>query len=173
MKSFLVISHEFLMQIIFDLPRYRFFNLLKSLFLRLNGACMGKRLDIYPGVWISTGKKLVIGDDVVLAKDVLITTKGGVEIGDRTMIGYGVKIISANHEVPPIGQPISRSGDILEPVIIENDVWIGANSVILPGSRIGQGVVVAAGSVVTKNLLSHGIYGGVPARLIKMRIGAV
>jgi len=133
------------------------------------GASFGKGVVIYPGVWITPGRNLVVEDHVDLAKDVLITTSGGVHIGKRALIGYRSQILSANHSIPPIGQPFPISGDALAKVTIENDVWIGANCVITPGVKVGYGAVVAAGSVVTKDVLPNSIVGGVPAKLIKMR----
>ncbi|HIF58330.1 MAG TPA: acyltransferase [Rhodospirillales bacterium] len=169
MKGFLVVSYEFLMSLVFSLPRYRFFIFIKQLLLKIMGAKFGARVVIYPGVWIAPGRNLVIEDDVDLAKDVLITTSGGVHIGARTLIGYRTQIISSNHSIPPIGEPFPISGDVHAPVKIGCDVWIGANCVITPGVTIGTGAVVAAGSVVTKNVDKYSIVGGVPAKLIKMR----
>ena len=169
LKPFLVVSYEFLMSMLFSLPRYRIFLYLKYSLLRLMGAKIGKGVVIYPGVWIAPGRNLTIGDEVDLAKDVLITTSGGVEIGDRTLIGYRTQILSANHTIPPIGERFPISGDAFGTVKIEADVWIGANCVITAGTTIGTGAVVAAGSVVTKDVPPNAIVGGVPAKLIKMR----
>ncbi len=157
------------MVVLFSLPRYRVFIFLKQSLLRIMGAKFGKGVVIYPGVWISPGRNLIVGDDVDLAKDVLITTSGGVTIGDRTLIGYRSLIISSNHSIPPIGEPFPISGDVHAPVSISKDVWIGANCVITPGVEIGEGAVIAAGSVVTKDVPANAIYGGVPAKLIRMR----
>ena len=168
-KSFFVVSYEALMNFVFALPRYRLFIFLKVSLLRAMGAKIGKNAFIYPGVWIMPGKNLIIGDHVDLAKDVLITTKGGVFIGDRTLIGYRTQILSSNHTIPPIGEPFPVSGDSFASIRIENDVWIGANCVITAGVTIGTGAVVAAGSVVTKDVPSNAIVGGVPAKLIRLR----
>lgn len=168
-KSFLVVSYEFLMGIVFSLPRYRCCITLKEWLLNLQGAKFGKRVSIYPGVWITPGRNLIIGDDVDIAKDVLITTSGGVEIGDRTLIGYRTQIISSNHTIPPAGLPFPISGDEHKKIIIENDVWIGANCVITAGVRIGTGAVIAAGAVVTKDVEPNSIVGGVPAKIIRYR----
>ena len=168
-KSFLVVSYEFLMSSIFSLPRYKFCIWLKILILRPMGAKFGKGVVIYPGVWIAPGRNLVVEDDVDLAKDVLITTSGGVYIGKRVLIGYRTQILSANHSIPPIGEPFPVSGDVLAKVVIQNDVWIGANCIITPGVTIGEGAVIAAGSVVTKDVAPNSIVGGVPAKLIRMR----
>ena len=169
MKNVLVVTFEFLMQIILNLPRYRLFVRVKIFLLELMGADFGARVVIYSGVWIMPGRNLTVGDDVDLAKDVLITTSGGVVIGDRTLIGYRTQILSSNHSIPPIGQPFPISGDAHKPILIENDVWIGANCIITAGVTIGEGAVIAAGSVVTKDVPKNAIFGGVPAKLIKMR----
>ena len=168
-KSFYVISFEAIMNILFAFPRYRLFTYLKVTLLRIMGSKIGKNIHIYPGVWITPGKNLIIGDNVDLAKDVIITTTGGVNIGDRTLIGYRTQILSANHTIPPIGEPFPISGDDYKEIIIENDVWIGANCIITAGVKIGEGAVIAGGSVVTKNVLANSIVGGVPAKLIRMR----
>ena len=168
-KSFVVISYEFVMTLLFSLPRYRFFIFLKKSLLFFMGAKIGKGVVIYPGVWISPGRKLIIKDYVDLAKDVLITTSGGVEIGERSLIGYRTQIISSDHTIPPIGQPFPISGDNHKKIIIGKDVWIGGNCLITAGVKIGDGAVVAGGSVVTKDVPKNAIVGGVPAKIIKMR----
>jgi acetyltransferase-like isoleucine patch superfamily enzyme len=169
LKSFLVVAYEACMQLLFLLPRFRTLNALKSLFLRLNGAVIGRRVTYYPYVWIENGRKLVIEDDVDLATGVLIVSPGGVRIGARTLVGYHSQIYSTNHVVPPGNGPIFGSGHQQAPVDIGRDVWIGASCVILPGVSIGDGAVVAAGSVVTKDVPSAAIVAGVPARLVRMR----
>lgn len=141
---------------------------IKSHLLRIRGARIGKRVFIHKGVWINDPRNLTIGDDVVLSKDVTITTGGKVFIGDRSLIGYGAKILSMNHVIPRQGSEVIRfSGHEKKSIIIENDVWICANVVITAGKKIGQGSVVAAGSVVTKDVEPYTMVGGVPAKIIK------
>lgn len=168
-KSFFVVTYEFILTIVFSLPRYRFCIFLKEILLIPMGAKFGRNVAIYPGVWISPGRNLIVGNNVDLAKDVLITTTGGVVIGDRTLIGYRTQILSSNHTIPPIGQPFPISGDEHKKVTIGKDVWIGANCVITPGVTIGDGAVVAAGAVVTKDVEPNSIVGGVPAKVLKYR----
>lgn len=168
-KSFLVISFELVMNLLFSLPRYRIFIFFKKIFLHAMGAKIGKGVVIYPGVWIAPGRNLVIKDHVDLAKDVIITTSGGVEIGERTLIGYRTQIISSDHTIPPVGVPFPISGDNHKKIVIGKDVWIGGNCLITAGVIIGDGVVVAGGSVVTKNVPKNSVVGGVPAKIIKMR----
>lgn len=170
MKHFFVVVLETVMQSVLGLPRFRLCVFLKTLFLRSLGAKVGKRVVIYPKVWIMTGRNLVIGDDVDIALGVLITSDGGVEIGDRTLVGYGTMILSANHRIPNRKSRIFDAGHVKKPVVIANDVWIGANCLILPGAKIGEGAVVAAGSVVTKEVPAFSVVAGVPARVIRDRI---
>lgn len=170
LKPFLVVSYEMIMNILFALPRYPLFNYLKKYLLIAMGAEIGKGVIFYPGVWITPGWNLHVEDNVDLAKDVLITTGGGVHIGARTLIGYRSLILSTNHSIPNRGEYFPVSGHKLGKVNIGHDVWIGANCTILPGVTIGEGVVVAAGSVVTRDVASYMIVGGVPAKIIKERI---
>jgi acetyltransferase-like isoleucine patch superfamily enzyme len=169
MKYFLVVSYEFIMKLIFSLPRFRFFNRVKSVFLRLVGAKLGARIVFYPGVWIVPGRYLEVGDDVDFALGVIVTTSGGVTIGSRTLIGYRAQIISANHKIPEGKGKVFDSGHEYKKVVIGSDCWIGANSLIMPGVTIGDGAVVAAGSVVTKDVLSYTVVAGVPAKKIRDR----
>lgn len=169
-KYFLVVTVETLSLIVFSLPRYRFINWIKTQYLRFFfGASIGKRCVFYPGIWIFTGRGLVLGDDVDLARGVLITTDGGVMIGDRTLVGYGSMILSSNHRIPAGRGQIFSSGHKPAMVCIGADVWIGSGVIILPGVIIGEGCVVAAGSIVTKNVPPYSIIAGVPAKLVKQR----
>jgi len=116
-----------------------------------------------------TGKNLVIRNNVDISRGVMISTFGGVHIGERTLVGYGTRILSSNHKIPNGEQRIFNSGTDSKPIFIANDCWIGAGCTILPGVTIGEGVVVAAGSVVTKDVKSFTIVAGVPAKIIRRR----
>lgn len=109
-----------------------------------------------------------MGDDSHLAGDVYVNAiKGKVVIGSGVAVGPKVVIVSYSNEYQP-GEKITqcyKTGD----VIIGNDVLIGAASVIMPGIRIGDGAIVGAGSVVTKNVGEREIVCGNPAKLLKMR----
>ena len=170
MKYFFVVLVETLSYFIFHLPRFRFLNSIKSIYLRFFfKSKIGRRVVFYPGIWIFTGRNFRVGDDVDFAKGVLVTTDGGVTIGDRVLIGYGTQILSSNHAVPSLPGRIFDSGHKKAPVVIEADVWIGANCIMLPGVTIGEVAVVAAGSVVTKNVVAFTYVAGVPAKHIKTR----
>ncbi len=168
-KNFLVCTYELISSIVFALPRHRVFTFVKSNYMRIQGAEIGKGITYYPGIKINPCINLKLGNNVDLAWGVLITTTGGVEIGDRTLVGYGTNILSANHVIPENRGRIFESGHIKKKVIIANDVWIGSNCIILAGTRIGEGAVVAAGSVITKDVEPFTIVGGIPAKVIKKR----
>ena len=93
-----------------------------------------------------------------------------VTIGNYTMIANDVFIIGGDHNFKTPGIPTVFNGrDELKPTVIGSDVWIGSRSIIMTGVKIGDGAIVAAGSVVTKDLEPFGIYAGVPAKKIKER----
>jgi len=169
LHGFFVVAYETILQMLFCLPRFKIFNLFKSFFLTLCGAKIGKRVIFYPGVWIAPGRWLVVGDDVDFALDVIVTTGGGVHIGNRVLIGYRTQILSTNHIIPNNHHRIFEAGHEKKQVIIGDDVWIGANCIIVPGIEIGEGAVVAASSVVTKSVEPFTVVGGVPAKKIRDR----
>lgn len=93
-----------------------------------------------------------------------------VELGAYSMLGPRVAIVGADHVFEQPGIPIIFSGrPELKPTIIERDAWVGCGSVLMAGVRIGRGAIVAAGAVVTKDVLPYEIVGGVPARKISDR----
>lgn len=169
MKSIYVAFYELCLVTLFNLPKAKPFSFIKGLILNIVGAKIGRNTVIYPGVWIYPGKGLTIGNDVDIAFGVIITTKGGVTIGDRTLIGYRSQLLSANHNIPLGKGKFFGAGHTYGPIDIKNDVWIGANTIILPNITIGEGAVIAAGSVVTKDVSPFTIVGGIPARIIKIR----
>jgi acetyltransferase-like isoleucine patch superfamily enzyme len=115
------------------------------------------------------GGSIRIARRVWLGPYVVIYGHGGVEIGEQTLISMHCSILSSNHGVPPIGKLIRDTADDLLPTKIGRDVWIGANAVILGGVTIGDGAVVAAGAVVTKDVEPGAVVAGVPARVLRKR----
>jgi acetyltransferase-like isoleucine patch superfamily enzyme len=115
------------------------------------------------------GGSIRIARRVWLGPYVVIYGHGGVEIGEQTLISMHCAILSSNHAIPAPGELIRDLPDKLLPTKIGRDVWIGANAVILGGVTIGDGAVIAAGAVVTKDVEAGAIVGGVPASLIRKR----
>ncbi len=115
-----------------------------------------------------------VGDDVYIGPGAtLISTESTIDIGSKVMFGPGVTVIGGDHNSSQIGRFMrdvtekSPGNDL--PVIIEDDVWIGAEVVILKGITLRRGSIVAAGAVVTKSFPPYSIIAGVPARLLRLR----
>ena len=138
------------------------------------------RKDIVPFNIFELGKRSVIEDYSVINNAVgnlLIgnntrvgignTIIGPVTISDNVNIGQNVTISGLNHNYEDPSKTISEQGVGTSPIKIENDVWIGANSVVLPGIQIGNHSIIGAGSVITKDVPSYSVAVGNPARIIK------
>ena len=95
------------------------------------------------------------------------TVIGPVCIGNHVNLAQGITVTALNHNFEDTTKRIDEQGISTKPVVIGDDVWIGANAVILPGVTIGRHVVVAAGAVVTKDVPDNCVVGGVPAKVIK------
>lgn len=91
-------------------------------------------------------------------------------IGNNVMMGPNVCIFTTNHAFDRTDIPMNLQGmSVQRPVVIEDDVWIGANVIILPGVTISKGSIIGAGAVVTKNVPEYAIVGGNPAKILKTR----
>ena len=95
------------------------------------------------------------------------TIIGPVKIGDNVNLAQGITVTALNHNFNDPSKRIDEQGVSTNAVTIGNDIWIGANAVILPGVSIGNHSVVAAGAVVTKDVPAHTLVAGVPAKVIK------
>jgi len=132
----------------------------------------GLRVRIWGKKNITIGKNFYIGRDSQIECNVII--------GDNVICGNRVAFVGRyDHNYQQIGVPIRLSSQIRdddynwhglnEIVIVEDDVWIGYGSIILSGVKIGRGSIIAAGSIVTKDVEAYSIYGGVPAKKLKDR----
>lgn len=101
-----------------------------------------------------------IGNNVFMNQNVSVTCMESVEIKDRCIIANNVVIVDHDHD-------FVNGGFVSAPVKLENDVWIGANATVLKGVTIGEGAIVAAGSVVNKDVPAHTMVAGAPARVVK------
>jgi acetyltransferase-like isoleucine patch superfamily enzyme len=111
--------------------------------------------------------KLVIGDNVGISEFCYFAIRGDIFIGDNVIFGPGVKIFTENHSFRLLDKFFRLQDEIRNKVIIGDNVWIGSNSIILPGVTIEDNAVIAAGSVVNKNIEAGTVVGGVPAKFIK------
>jgi acetyltransferase-like isoleucine patch superfamily enzyme len=111
-----------------------------------------------------------LGSNVFLGPYCVIYGHGGVEIGPETLVSMHCRILSSNHDIPPLAIAIRTQGDVLQPTRIGRDVWLGAGVTVLGGVTIGDGCIVGAGAVVTHDLPPGAIAVGIPARTVRYRV---
>jgi acetyltransferase-like isoleucine patch superfamily enzyme len=128
-------------------------------------------LVILPGSQIAHPHKVEIGSHCSISADTLIDGVGGIEIGDWTGIGPQVFIHSANHNYNDLQTPFLEQGWTFKPVKIGADVWIAAQVMVMPGTEIGDGSVIIAGSVVSGVIKARSVVGGNPGRVVALRAG--
>ena len=134
---------------------------------RLFRSC-GKRVNVEHGANFYTGWEIEIGDDSSLGVNCLIPYD--LKVGKDVMMGPHVVIIGENHQFSSRDIPMRLQGFVKHPpVCIGDDVWIGARAIILPGITIGQGAIIGAGAIVTKDVPPYAICGGNPAQVIRFR----
>ena len=136
-----------------DTPPYRQFRLGRYSVIE-SGACINNAVG-----------DVIIGDYTRIGLHNTII--GPVNIGHHVNLAQGITVTALNHNFEDSEKRIDEQGVCTTPVVIEDDVWIGANAVILPGVRVGTHSVVAAGAVVTKEVPPHSIVAGIPAKIIK------
>jgi len=167
--------------------------------LGLRISCKLKKVDLRLGknifveenvkVCCSQGSKLTIGDNVKLSEflrifvfenaELVLLSRTGIHnyihctkkirIGENVMMGGYLMIIDSNHKFDRKDKPIAKQGLDSKEVSIDDNVWLGIHTTILPGVNIKSGSIVGAGAVVTKSFSEDSIIGGVPAKLIKKR----
>ncbi|MHB8778305.1 MAG: acyltransferase [Anaerolineales bacterium] len=128
----------------------------------------GKNINVERGAHFGSGSQIEIGDNSGIGENCQIPDN--IKIGNNVMMGPDVLIIGKNHNYEDLKIPMRLQG-VKEstPVIIGNDTWIGARVIILPGVNIGDGAIVGAGAVVTKDIPPYTICTGNPARIVKYR----
>lgn len=134
-----------------------------EIFSELTGNKVDPSFMCFPPFYTDFGQNIIIGKNVFFNTGCSFQDRGGISIGDGTLIGMNVTIATLNH-----GLSLETRGTTYpSPVIIGNNVWIGSNATILPGLKIGDNSVVAAGAVVTKDVPGNTVVAGVPAKAIK------
>jgi acetyltransferase-like isoleucine patch superfamily enzyme len=121
------------------------------------------------GVYSQLGESILIGNNVGISENCYIQVRGSIEIGNDVIIGPNSSIFSENHNFENNKILIREQGVCRKGVKICDGVWIGTRAVILDGVKVGENSIIAAGSLVNKDVLPYSIVGGVPAKLIKMR----
>lgn len=147
---------------------------------RIHGSVKGSRIvignhsEIYDYVTIRCvggSGDVIIGEHCYVNPTCVLYSGNGIRLGDYVLLAPGVMIMPTNHNFARRDIPIRHQGFTSSKggIVIEDDVWLGANSVVLDGAHIGRGAIVAAGSVVTGNIPPYEIWGGVPAKRIRER----
>ena len=136
---------------------------LRGLFSQLIGQPVDESFGLFPPFYTDCGKNIHIGKQVFINMGCKFQDQGGIFIDDGTLIGHNVVLATLNHAIPP-----ERRGDMLPaPIHIGKQVWIGSNTTVLPGVTIGDGAIIAAGAVVTRDVPANTLVGGVPAKIIR------
>ena len=165
------------------------FNILKKVIFKLHQICskvwvrllmvsysaqfkqVGKDVIFNPVSSVFSYKTIELGSHVFIGGKAWFS--GEIYIGNYVMFGPSVSILGGDHEYKSLEKPmffVKENAERCAPIIIEDDVWIGANSVVLDGVVIKKGAVIAAGAVVSKNVEQFEIVAGVPAKKIKNRL---
>ena len=136
---------------------------------------LGSNINLGPYSQIYAGEKsdghIEMGSNVDCNSNVMINADcgGSIKIGSNVLIGPNVVLRASDHVFTKRDTPIRQQGHEIGEIIIEDDVWIAANAVILPNVTVKKGAIVGAGAVVTKDVETYTIVGGVPAKPIGMR----
>lgn len=129
---------------------------------------IGKKVDdsflLIPPFYTAGGDEIRVGRNVFINQNCTFYDLGGLDIADDVMIGPNVSLITAGHPLDPAQR---RAVTIGRPIVIERNVWIAAGATIIGGVTVGENSVVAAGSVVTKDVPANTLVGGNPARVIR------
>jgi acetyltransferase-like isoleucine patch superfamily enzyme len=144
-------------------------SILRAAYWRTQMKSLGKGSQISHLVKIRGASHTSIGNNTLVTNRCILDSRGGLTIGDDVLVGYESIIITSSHRFEDPNTPIRLQGAKTAPVVIGNDVWLGTRVLVMPGVTIGNGAVVAAGAVVTKDVPPYAIVGGVPARIIGHR----
>ncbi|MGF9964010.1 acyltransferase [Bacillus rhizoplanae] len=151
------------------------FKLDSTLVKKLKGFCLknifkniGENINVRSNISYHSGKNISIGDNSGIGDRCFLQDIDEITIGNNVLMGPEVLIYTANHKHKR-DQLIIEQGIYTKKVVIQDDVWIGTRAIILPGVTIGEGAVVAANAVVTKDVEPYSIVGGSPAKKIGER----
>lgn len=128
----------------------------------------GTGVNIEHGAWFGSGKGVRLGDRADIGMDALVI--GPIDIGADVLMGPRCILLASSHTTSRVDLPINQQGfDQDRVIVVEDDVWIGAGSIILPGVHIGRGSIIGAGAVVSRDVPAYSVAVGSPARVVKSR----
>ncbi len=130
---------------------------------KLTGRTIDESVTVYTPFYTDFGRNIVLGRDIFINSGCTFMDRGTITIGNGAYIGPNANLVTINHDIDPYKRHITYC----KPIVLEENVWIGTGATILPGVTIGEGSIIAAGSVVTRDVPPMTVVGGVPARAIK------
>jgi len=136
---------------------------IRDLLGQITGSVIDESVAVFTPLYINYGKHTKIGKNVFINFDCVFLDLGGITIEDGVLIAPKVSLLSESHPV----SPDKRHSLVPKPIHIKKNAWIGANATILQGVTIGENSVVAAGSIVSKDIPDNVIVGGTPAKILK------
>lgn len=136
----------------------------RALFSDLIGQAVDDSFVLIPPFYATGGAGAKVGRNVFVNQNCTFYDLGGIDIGDDVLIGPNVSLITSGHPLEPSQR---RAGVTAKPIVIERNVWIAAGAIVIGGVTVGENSVVAAGSVVTKDVPPNSLVGGNPARVIR------
>lgn len=134
-----------------------------DLFSVLTGRKVDKTFRLFPPFYTDCGKNIIVGKNVFINACCKFQDQGGIEIGNGVLIGHNVTLATLNHDE----RPQFRQNIYPKPIKIGDYVWIGSNATILQGVTIGNGAIIGANAVITKDVPQNSVVAGVPARVIR------
>lgn len=136
---------------------------IREIFSELTSQPVNKTLRLVPPFHTDCGKNIHIGENVFINSNCTMQDQGGIYIGDNVLIGHNACLLTLNHNE----DPKKRANLMPSPIKIGNGAWLGSNVTVLPGVSIGDGAIVAAGAVVTKDVDENTIVAGIPAKVMR------
>ena len=136
---------------------------LRVLLSELWGFMVPDSVGLFPPFNTDCGKNTLVGERTFINSGCKFQDQGGIRIGNDCLIGHNATLCTINHNP----DPDHRADMVFKPVCIKDKVWLGANVTVCPGVTIGEGAIVAAGAVVTRDVSPRSVVGGVPAKFIK------
>jgi acetyltransferase-like isoleucine patch superfamily enzyme len=137
---------------------------IRALWSELTGQAVDSSFILIPPFYTEHGLNIRVGKNVFINQTCTLMDMGGIELGDETMLGPGVKLITGGHGLAPSKRKAYLT---IAPIQIGRNVWLGAGASVLQGVSVGDNSVIAAGAVVTKDVPANVLVAGVPARVLR------